>query len=42
MLFGDNIGVFADMFNVQVVILLLSVVALAASIYIRSQPDVSG
>ena len=42
MLFGDNIGVFADMFNVQVVILLLSVVALAASIYIRFQPDVSG
>ena len=42
MLFGGIIGVIADMFNVQTVILILSVIALAASVYIRRLPDVSG
>lgn len=42
MLFGGIIGVIADMFNVQSVILILSVIALVASIYIRRLPDVSG
>lgn len=42
MLFGGIIGVIADMFNVQTVILILSVIALAAGVYIRRLPDVSG
>ena len=42
MLLGGIIGVIADIFNVQTVILLLSVIALAASVYIRRLPDVSG
>jgi MFS family permease len=42
MLFGGIIGVIADVFDVQTVILILSVIALVASIYIRRLPDVSG
>jgi predicted MFS family arabinose efflux permease len=42
MLFGGIIGVIADMFDVQTVILILSVIALVASVYIRRLPDVSG
>jgi len=42
MLFGGIIGVIADVFDVQTVILILSVIAFAASIYIRRLPDVSG
>lgn len=42
MLGGGIIGVLADVFSVQVVILLLSVIALLASIYIWRLPDVSG
>ena len=42
MLFGGIIGFIADMFNVQTVILILSVIALAASVYIQRLPDVSG
>ena len=40
MLFGGVIGVIADVFNVQTVI--LSVIALVAGFYIRRLPDVSG
>lgn len=42
MLGGGIIGVLADVFSVQVVIFLLSVIALLASIYIWRLPDVSG
>jgi hypothetical protein len=42
MLFGGVIGVIADILNVQTVILILSVIALASSIYIKRLPDVSG
>lgn len=42
MLGGGIIGVLADVFSVQAVILLLSVIALLASIYIWRLPDVSG
>jgi predicted MFS family arabinose efflux permease len=42
MLFGGIIGVIADMFDVQTVILILSLIALAASVYIQRLPDVSG
>ena len=42
MLFGGIIGVIADVFDVQTVILILSVIALVASFYIRRLPDVSG
>jgi hypothetical protein len=42
MLLGGVIGVIADMSDVQTVILLLSMVAFAASVYIRRLPDVSG
>ena len=42
MLFGGIIGVIADVFDVQTVILILSLIALAASVYIRRLPDVSG
>ena len=42
MLFGGVVGVIADVFNVQFVILLLSIVAVIASIYIKRLPDVSG
>ena len=42
MLFGGVIGVIADVFNVQTVILILSVIALVAGFYIRRLPDVSG
>ena len=42
MLFGGIVGVIADVFDVQTVILLLSVIALATSIYIKRLPDVSG
>ena len=42
MLLGGIIGVIADLLNVQAVILLLSIIALVASGYIRRLPDVSG
>lgn len=42
MLFGGAVGVVADVFNAQTVILLLSVIALLASVYIKRLPDVSG
>jgi len=42
MLFGGVAGVIADVFNAQAVILLLSVIALTASVYIKRLPDVSG
>jgi len=42
MLFGGIIGVIADVFDVQTVILILSVIALVAGFYIRRLPDVSG
>ena len=42
MLFGGIIGVIADLFDVQTVILILSLLALVAGIYIRRLPDVSG
>ena len=42
MLFGGLIGVIADLLNVQTVILILSIIALASSIYIKQLPDVSG
>jgi hypothetical protein len=42
MLAGGIIGVIADVFDVQTVILILSVIALASSGYIRRLPDVSG
>jgi MFS family permease len=42
MLLGGVIGVIADMSDLQTVILLLSMVAFAASVYIRRLPDVSG
>ena len=42
MLFGGVVGVIADVFNAQAVILLLSVIALTASVYIKRLPDVSG
>jgi len=42
MLGGGLIGVLADVFSVQAVILLLSVIALLASVYIWRLPDVSG
>lgn len=42
MLFGGLIGVIADLFDAQTVILILSLIALAASVYIKRLPDVSG
>jgi MFS family permease len=42
MLLGGIIGVIADIFNVQIVILILSVIALFASVYIWRLDDVSG
>jgi len=42
MLLGGVVGVIADIFNVQTVILLLSLIALAASVYIKRLHDVSG
>lgn len=42
MLLGGVIGIIADVFNVQTVILLLSMIALIASTYIRRLADVSG
>lgn len=42
MLFGGIVGVIADIYSVQTVILLLSVIALVASVYIRRLPEVSG
>ena len=42
MLLGGIIGIIADLLNVQAVILLLSLIALVASLYIRQLPDVSG
>lgn len=42
MLLGGTIGVIADVLNVQTVILILSMVALAASVYIKRLPNVSG
>jgi hypothetical protein len=42
MLLGGVVGVIADVFNVQTVILLLSLIAFAASVYIKKLPDVSG
>lgn len=42
MLGGGIIGVLADVFSVQTVILILSVIALLASVYIWRLPDVSG
>ena len=42
MLFGGFIGVVADLYNAQTVILLLSIIALISSIYIKQLPDVSG
>jgi MFS family permease len=42
MLLGGVIGIIADVFDVQTVILLLSVIALVASIYISRLADVSG
>jgi MFS family permease len=42
MLLGGIIGVIADLLNVQAVILLLSVIALAASVYTRRLANVSG
>ncbi|WP_455365191.1 MFS transporter [Kaarinaea lacus] len=42
MLFGGVVGVIADVFDVQTVILLLSLIAFAASLYIKTLPDVSG
>lgn len=42
MLFGGIIGVLADVFSVQTVILILSIIALLASLYIWRLPDVSG
>ncbi|KPJ95735.1 MAG: MFS transporter [Gammaproteobacteria bacterium SG8_15] len=42
MLLGGVVGVIADVFNVQTVILLLSLIAFAASLYIKTLPDVSG
>ena len=42
MLLGGLIGVIADLLNVQAVILLLSMIALLASLYIRRLANVSG
>lgn len=42
MLFGGLIGVIADLFDAQTVILILSLIALTASVYIKRLPDVSG
>ena len=42
MLLGGVIGIIADVFDVQTVILILSVIALIASIYISRLADVSG
>lgn len=42
MLLGGIIGVLADIYNVQTVILILSVIAVASSLYIWRLPDVSG
>ena len=42
MLLGGIIGVIADLLNIQAVILLLSVIALAASVYTRRLVNVSG
>jgi len=42
MLLGGIVGVIADMFDIQTVILLLSIVALMASVYTRQLQDVSG
>ena len=42
MLLGGIIGIIADLLNAQAVILLLSIIALVASLYIRQLPDVSG
>ena len=42
MLLGGVIGIVADVFDVQTVILLLSVIALAASVYTMRLTDVSG
>jgi MFS family permease len=42
MLLGGIIGVIADLLNVQAVILLLSVIALVASVYTRRLANVSG
>jgi MFS family permease len=42
MLFGGLIGIIADLFDAQTVILILSLIALASSIYITRLPDVSG
>lgn len=42
MLLGGVIGIVAEIFDVQTVILLLSIIALATSVYIWRLPDVSG
>ncbi len=42
MLLGGVIGLLADIFNIQTVILILSLVALTASVYIWRLEDVSG
>ena len=42
MLSGGVIGVIADIYDVQTVILILSLIALLASAYIRRLADVSG
>lgn len=42
MLLGGIVGVIADMFDIQTVILLLSIVTLMASVYTRQLQDVSG
>jgi hypothetical protein len=42
MLFGGAVGILADIYNVQTVILLLSLVALISSVYILRLADVSG
>ncbi|MDX1518491.1 MAG: MFS transporter, partial [Gammaproteobacteria bacterium] len=42
MLLAGLVGVIADLLNVQSVILLLSIIALCSSLYIRTIPEVSG